>query len=124
MAKDPHLLAAFLPRRTARTGQVKSIGQKSRTGVTVPEYRIAKSEGARRRESPLPSDTAQRQALSCDPEQLWQKLSDRFGDQPSAAPRNTSVLRGYIVAFTSLDGGCKVTADHGNGSRHHGVGTV
>lgn len=93
-------------------------------GVTVLEYRIAKSSGVRSYESVPRPDSAQRQALSCDPEQLWQKLADRFGDRPTEAPPNTSLLRGCIVAFTSLDRGCKVTADRGTGSRHHGLGTV
>jgi len=90
----------------------------------VSEYDIASQLHAPRRESAGRGDGRAREALSCDPEQLWQKLADRFGDRPATVPEPAFHLRGCIDAFTSLNRGRKAAADRATGTPHSVYGTV
>jgi len=90
----------------------------------VSEYNLASFQDTPHRESlSRPTDRG-REALSCDPEQLWQKLADRFGDRPVRRPDSAFHLRGCIDAFTFLNRGRKAAADRVTGPTRHVYGTL
>lgn len=64
-----------------------------------------------------------RQALSCDTEQLWQSLADRFGDNPRNRRGIASDLRQAARMVITLFRGQTDRADRAGDAFVHGCGS-
>lgn len=64
------------------------------------------------------------QALSCDTEQLWQTLADRFGDRAEAGPPATTRLQHVAQALINLTRGQMDRAGRDGGVSGQGCGYV
>lgn len=81
------------------------------------------SDPAFRRESPR-SRGAALKALSCDGEQLWQRLADRFGEAQRNGTARMSRLQDGPVISININRGRKDGTDRQADARVHGCGYV